>query len=282
MSSVTQDSPSSQVECQFSGDPCSAGSAHFRKVISHIFGRNKKCTIGIPDYVWIYYCRKHYQRARYRTNEWPFRQCDLVMDTVRNMRAWGGVESFDLRLRRRESKRASVGEGGLPETAQLDGIHVDSSNPAPSSPSSPTVDVFNQTPLSSPFGSGLQTPITPVSQIAQGSANVNNSVDTEIEAPTLGDTETSRKKKKPPTIVPRPAPEWLHARVGPNKSFNEVLQILRELRADMTRMAENDVTPHFPDIEILPNLLPGAAVEKPKKASRINGNGAIQRPTPCD
>ena len=266
MSSATQASPSTQVECQFSGDPCSAGSAHFRKVISHIFGRNKKCTIGIPDYVWIYYCRKHYQRARYRTSEWPFRQCDLAMDTVRNMRAWGGVESFDLRLRRRESKRASEGDEIQPEAAQ-DAIHVDS---------------FNQTPVSPSFSHGLPTPVTPISPIAQDDTNVSDSVDTGMETSTERNTAAGRKKKKPPTIIPRPAPDWLHARVGPNKSFSEVLQILRELRTDMTRMTENEETPHFPDIERLPNLFPGAAAEKPKKASRINGNGGIKRPMASD
>ncbi|EEQ35568.1 hypothetical protein McanMca71_003023 [Microsporum canis] len=89
-------------QCQFD-ESCSTGSSHYRKVISHIFGRNKKCTVNVPDSVWIYYCRKHYQRARYRNDEWPFTQCRLAIDTIRNMRAWGGVESFDLALRRRET-----------------------------------------------------------------------------------------------------------------------------------------------------------------------------------
>src|SRR5205809_849048 len=116
MKSELQISSAMWPKCQFSGEACSTESTHYRKVISHIFGRNKKCTIGVPDCVWIYYCRKHYQRARYRTGEWPFRQCDLAVDTIQNMRAWGGVESFNLQLRRRETKRTM--EGG---EADLDG-----------------------------------------------------------------------------------------------------------------------------------------------------------------
>ncbi len=37
-----------------------------RKIIAHIFGRNKNCTGGLPESAWVFWCRKHYQRGEYR------------------------------------------------------------------------------------------------------------------------------------------------------------------------------------------------------------------------
>lgn len=55
--------------CEYS-TPCqmSTGSegVYFRKVVSHLFGRNKTSTKLFPQHVWVLYCRRHYQRARYR------------------------------------------------------------------------------------------------------------------------------------------------------------------------------------------------------------------------
>ncbi|KAL8946270.1 MAG: hypothetical protein Q9183_007929, partial [Haloplaca sp. 2 TL-2023] len=51
------------------GEPdggCTLSSGDHRKVVSHIFGRNKRCTHQIPEDCWIKYCRKHYQRQKYR------------------------------------------------------------------------------------------------------------------------------------------------------------------------------------------------------------------------
>ncbi|KAJ5161258.1 hypothetical protein N7492_006650 [Penicillium capsulatum] len=94
--------------CEFS-DPCrmnpSPDGMHWRKVVSHIFGRNKASTKLFPDPVWVHYCRKHYQRARYRADQWPFTQCDLILESLYRMEQWGGVQSFELTLRRREQDR---------------------------------------------------------------------------------------------------------------------------------------------------------------------------------
>ncbi|KAJ5115126.1 hypothetical protein NUU61_000885 [Penicillium alfredii] len=94
--------------CEFSS-PCrmapSPDGMHFRKVVSHVFGRNKTTTKLFPRSVWVHYCRKHYQRARYRADQWPFTQCELLLESLNRMEAWGGVESFELILRRREMMR---------------------------------------------------------------------------------------------------------------------------------------------------------------------------------
>lgn len=97
-------------KCEFAG-PCRMGPSpdgmHFRKVISHIFGRNKTSTKLFPSWVWTHYCRKHYQRARYRADQWPFTQCELLLESLSRMETWGGVRSFQVVLRRREAERVS-------------------------------------------------------------------------------------------------------------------------------------------------------------------------------
>ncbi|KAJ5753925.1 uncharacterized protein N7511_008078 [Penicillium nucicola] len=94
--------------CEFSA-PCRMGPSpdgmHWRKVVSHVFGRNKASTKLFPQDVWVHYCRKHYQRARYRADQWPFTQCDLLLESLNRMERWGGVENFQLILRRREQLR---------------------------------------------------------------------------------------------------------------------------------------------------------------------------------
>lgn len=103
-----QEETQDQKVCEFSS-PCrmnpSPDGMHWRKVVSHIFGRNKASTKLFPDSVWVHYCRKHYQRARYRADQWPFTQCELLLESLERMEQWGGVESFELTLRRREAIR---------------------------------------------------------------------------------------------------------------------------------------------------------------------------------
>ncbi|KAJ5377238.1 uncharacterized protein N7496_004647 [Penicillium cataractarum] len=107
--------------CEFS-QPCSMSPSpdglHFRKIVSHLFGRNKASTKLFPESVWVYYCRKHYQRARYRAEQWPFNQCELLLQSLDRMEEWGYVLSFELRLRRREALRTD-GQGERPAPSGL-------------------------------------------------------------------------------------------------------------------------------------------------------------------
>ena len=90
--------------------------SQLRKAISHIFGRNKMCTRLIPQLVWVHYCRKHYQRSRYRNpKEYAKLQCDLVQEQIRRIHDWseanaargvaGVVQDWGLAVRKREAKR---------------------------------------------------------------------------------------------------------------------------------------------------------------------------------
>ncbi|KAI1211758.1 uncharacterized protein F4807DRAFT_400978 [Annulohypoxylon truncatum] len=94
---------------------CDTGS-QLRKAISHIFGRNKTCTRNIPSHVWVHFCRKHYQRSRYRNaQEWARVQCDLVQKQIRRVQDWsdenkrtgqpGIVQEWSLSMRKREQNR---------------------------------------------------------------------------------------------------------------------------------------------------------------------------------
>ncbi|KAK9782898.1 hypothetical protein SCAR479_01241 [Seiridium cardinale] len=96
-------------------DNCETGSQP-RKAISHIFGRNKLCTRMIPQHVWVHFCRKHYQRSRYRNaQEYSKLQCELVQKQIQRVQEWsdgnkksgrsGVVQDWSLSVRKREQKR---------------------------------------------------------------------------------------------------------------------------------------------------------------------------------
>ncbi|KAK2747955.1 hypothetical protein FQN57_001546 [Myotisia sp. PD_48] len=284
-------------QCQFSGESCSTESTHYRKVISHIFGRNKKCTVNVPDSVWIYYCRKHYQRARYRTAEWPFRQCDLAIDTIRNMQAWGGVESFDLVLRRRETKR---GWGEAENNGPDKDTHAESSAFAssPDAEEDQSVDQGASSPggiSSSSFVAINQSSATASTANEDGVesdgndvpalGNINPVTPAATTAPSNGSSNNhaAASKKRSPKSIPRPVPEWLYDCVGKKKTFAEVLQVLSDLRDHLLQIVASKGDPHFPDIEILPNLRrqpPPKPHSQTKKsiASRVSARGSITKP----
>ncbi|PSR99030.1 hypothetical protein BD289DRAFT_361621, partial [Coniella lustricola] len=116
-SEVTQRRPEpEQPKCMFV-DPCTTEST-LRKAISHLFGRNKLCTKSIPAHIWVHYCRKHYQRSRYRNpSEYALRQVDLVLLQITKVQGWsdsnveynqrgeGVLKHWTLQARKREAKR---------------------------------------------------------------------------------------------------------------------------------------------------------------------------------
>jgi hypothetical protein len=123
--------------CMFVAD-CNTGS-QLRKAISHLFGRNKTCTLKIPKMVWVYYCRKHYQRVRYRNaRTYPVTQMELVETQIERLHTWSEqnkakgkgayINSWTLSLRKREEKRRQemqeVHEGD--DTPKVGADHVPS------------------------------------------------------------------------------------------------------------------------------------------------------------
>ncbi|RYO74475.1 hypothetical protein DL764_010819 [Monosporascus ibericus] len=111
------------IKCMYV-DPCTTGS-QLRKAISHIFGRNKLCTRKIPPHVWVHYCRKHYQRCRYRNAQnYARTQCELVQEQIHRIQAWSDenkqsgrgsiVNNWSLCMRKREQNRMKQKKGGAP------------------------------------------------------------------------------------------------------------------------------------------------------------------------
>lgn len=84
---------------------CVANSGDHRKVVSHIFGRNKACTRDLPDDLWIFWCRKHYQRLKYRAEDaenWNNIQLGLVRTQLEMFQNWGKVRCWTISLRKAE------------------------------------------------------------------------------------------------------------------------------------------------------------------------------------
>ncbi|MCJ1423309.1 hypothetical protein MMC29_001191 [Sticta canariensis] len=76
---------------------CRSGCDKMRKVVSHVFGRNKICTRQIPEACTISWCRQHYQRFRYRCKEnWIHTQIDIIRRQLGRMEQWGGVRSWTI------------------------------------------------------------------------------------------------------------------------------------------------------------------------------------------
>ncbi|KAK9365137.1 hypothetical protein V1509DRAFT_634099 [Lipomyces kononenkoae] len=67
-----------------------------RKVVSHIFGRNKRQTLAIPEDMWVFICRRHYQRESYRKETFPVLQTKLVLMQLDKLEQWGQVCNFTL------------------------------------------------------------------------------------------------------------------------------------------------------------------------------------------
>ncbi|KAM0798986.1 hypothetical protein BDR22DRAFT_347971 [Usnea florida] len=84
---------------------CLASSSDHRKVVSHIFGRNKACTRELPQDLWIFWCRKHYQRKKYRAEKhenWHTTQLGLVHEQLDKFEDWGKIDTWTIALRKTE------------------------------------------------------------------------------------------------------------------------------------------------------------------------------------
>ncbi|KAL2268720.1 hypothetical protein VTJ83DRAFT_3566 [Remersonia thermophila] len=130
--------------CHISADK-DPSKVDWRKAMSHIFGRNKNCTRSIPEDVWLFMCRKHYQRGRYRNNhEYNVKLTKLVISQVLRLEAWsnsnqdletpenGVITDYTLAPRRREQLRLQNKKRKASESADGDSdSDDDSEGPVP-------------------------------------------------------------------------------------------------------------------------------------------------------
>lgn len=102
--SSSQD-PTDNSTCKASRSGCTTGSTHLRKVISQFFGRNKRETRAIPEEFWVKWCRKHYQRHRYRRDVWAKLQLGLINDMIDQLEDYGKVRGWTVTIRKTEEKK---------------------------------------------------------------------------------------------------------------------------------------------------------------------------------
>ena len=102
--SSSQD-PTDNSTCKASRSGCTTGSTHLRKVISQFFGRNKRETRAIPEEFWVKWCRKHYQRHRYRRDVWVKLQLGLINDMIDQLEDYGKVRGWTVTIRKTEEKK---------------------------------------------------------------------------------------------------------------------------------------------------------------------------------
>ncbi|KAI0451056.1 hypothetical protein F5B21DRAFT_393896 [Xylaria acuta] len=197
-SSTTTISPQDEhpMRCEFMQD-CNTGST-LRKTVSHVFGRNKLCTRMIPDHVWVHFCRKHYQRKRYRSiQQYALLQCRLVREQICRVYDWserekakgnkpGILQGWTLTLRKREQERRQHRD--LSEEKDDD-----------------------------------ESPDCPVPEGTNGTS----------------------------------VPSWLASRCREGYVTNEILEIVDRIKAELDEKKKM----HFPDIEILPNLIVDGVLE---------------------
>lgn len=102
-SATAQDDGPVNPRCEAHSNDCRTGCFVMRKIIAHIFGRNKLCTCQIPEHCWVQWCRKHYQRLRHRMMEqgWIFLQIKCLRTQLGRMEEWGEVQSFTIVLQRK-------------------------------------------------------------------------------------------------------------------------------------------------------------------------------------
>ena len=84
----------------------------YRKIVSHIYGRNKACTQALPENAWVLWCRKHYQRLCFRAKKegnWHLRQLQLVRQQLDKFEEMSVVESWTIMLGKKTSEQLRRG-----------------------------------------------------------------------------------------------------------------------------------------------------------------------------
>ncbi|CRG88149.1 hypothetical protein PISL3812_05176 [Talaromyces islandicus] len=251
--------PTKTTLCKFNGQECCENTdpkdkENPRKVVSHIFGRNKICTVFIPDECWVWWCRKHYQRCRYHTDNWALKQIDILYENLDKIESWGGVESFTLSLRKRENDR---------------NVHLS----ADKVPASRRRAAGRLSSSSAPKSKGKTNSNT---NTATGTAAAASGGDNG-EAPAVKVSASGRPIRSPVNIA-SPVPRFLQEHVGQKKSFNEVREILQEIRLYVRHeFFQNNKEVAFPDVEILPNYTQAVLREKGVPGGQLSENNHSRR-----
>ncbi|OKL63759.1 hypothetical protein UA08_00032 [Talaromyces atroroseus] len=239
--------------CQYE-NPCRENlvfsNAFCRKTVSHIFGRNKTCTQLIPDELWIWYCRKHYQRCRYRVVNWALQQVVIVRETLDNFEKWGKIQCFSITLRKREQDRNRTN---------------------PSRSNTANVPASRRRTTGRITASRAQT-ILHKARTTTAAATGRSASSQEPEI-----TSTGRRKSFPVNVA-SPVPEFLYAYLGEDKSFDDIRHIIDEIGEYIRFEHEfNKKEVSFPDIEILPVFTLEFLHSKGRTTDQLSDNNHSRR-----
>lgn len=242
--------PPTAAACEFS--PCKTGAnSDPRKVISHIFGRNKTVTKRFPPHVWVHYCRQHYQRARYRASDWAVTQCQLVLVSLARMEEWsssasgesagdgnagagdgGGdwIKGFRVVLRRRVHRSLRLpGDGD-----DYGDARAGKRNPNPTSTStSPAQSTRKSTLRQTRSTTAAAASTTSPAAVQQESSSTSTPPPTKkASKKATKKGKKGNKNRKKPTITPNPVPGWLRAEtsISAVRSFAEIRDIVGRLK----------------------------------------------------
>ncbi|QKX62914.1 uncharacterized protein TRUGW13939_10082 [Talaromyces rugulosus] len=243
--------------CKFNGETCGENNDNEnpRKVVSHIFGRNKICTVFIPDECWVWWCRKHYQRCRYHTDNWALKQIEILYENLDKIEGWGGVESFTLALRKRETDRnVDLSTDKVPASRRRAAGRASSS-----ATRTRTISNNNTTTTTTTAAAAIGT-VAP----GGGVAPVRLSA--------------SGRPIRSPVNIASPVPRFLQEHVGQKKSFSQVREILHEIKLYVRHeFFENNKEVSFPDVEILPNYTQAILREKGVPGGQLSDNNHSRR-----
>jgi hypothetical protein len=192
------------------------------------------------------------------------------------MEAWGGVGGFEVVLRRREVHRLASSEKvsgkGQGQGQGAEGVTMRKGRRGGSSASTSTS--------------------ASVSASRDGDDDHNDEEyadQEEGESSDDGDGDGTRKRRRRrPRIKTCPVPEWLRAETGRGKSFDEIRDIVKRIREDLTEQHRKIQTQKtkskgkkeqvlFPDIEILPTFRPWVLEQAGRDAEDREGRGKMSR-----
>ncbi|KAK1770853.1 hypothetical protein QBC33DRAFT_597351 [Phialemonium atrogriseum] len=156
-STETKPDLEADLRCMFT-DNCPNDQGQLRKAISHLFGRNKSCTRSIPPQVWVHFCRKHYQRSRYRNGcGYSKMQCELVGVQLDRVEYWsdnnrrnnqpGVVRGWELAIRKREKERIDKDPSGSKKRPRSDDSEEMGEEPGPTNGCVGNPEVGNNPPV---------------------------------------------------------------------------------------------------------------------------------------
>lgn len=251
-------------------EQCSTESPE-RKVTSHIFGRNKNCTKQIPDAIWLWYCRKHYQRCRYRSRPaFTKHQLDSVRIQVDRLEAWGGVIEWEIILKKSEQERldrenaelAKIALGGL--SGSSDGGVGGNNRHKEAGPTQPRAAFEAGSPTNPARKQTQSNDDDHHDRTGHDDALDGDDEDDEENDNSKGRNKNQKSKKKLVKKTEKeglPVCRWMVPYCGKAKTFADVRVVLSLVDDYIEKYIERDDLV-FPHIEILPLSTPSAVARR--------------------